>query len=296
MAIPYMAANEQDKPSMARRSKMKTAFVLSGGGAAGAYQFGAMKAVIKEFGITPDFIAANSAGALNAAGFSFTSLEETEEIWRSIKGRGDVFTFKPYFLPSLLFGKTALFSNEPLKKIVSNAVLGKMPKIPMTVNWVDIRTGLLYRQPILDGFEKSVSQIVASTSIPYVVEPEMGYMVDGGVMENTPLKSAIDWGAERIFVFLTKPRREITYKGYPKNAIDLGLRLAKVIYNEATYNDMKVCKRYNKMAGRRYIELHYFAPKENLNIFNFSPEEISRNLSLGYRETIQSGLNLASDI
>lgn len=271
---------------------MKTAFVLSGGGAAGAYQFGAMKAVIKDFGITPDFIAANSAGALNAAGLSFASLEETENLWRSIKGRRDVFTFKPLFLPSLLFGKTALFSNEPLKKIVSQTVLGKTPKIPMTVNWVDMRTELLYRQPIVDGSEKSVSQIVASTSIPYVVEPEMGYMVDGGVMENTPLKSAIDWGAERIFVFLTKPRREeTTYKGYPKNAIDLGLRLAKVIYNEATYNDMKVCKRYNKVAGRRYIDLYYYAPKESINLFDFSPSAIASSLELGYKDAKEKGIH-----
>lgn len=276
---------------------MKTAFVLSGGGAAGAYQFGAMKAVIKDFGITPDFIAANSAGALNAAGLSFTSLEETEQLWRSIRGRGDVFTFRPLFLPRLLIGKTSLFSNEPLKKILNSTILGKEPKIPFTVNYVDLRTELLHRELITTGDEKTISKIAASTSIPYVVEPEQGYMVDGGVMENTPLKSAIDWGAERIFVFLTKPRKlETEYKGYPKNAIDLGIRLAKVIYNEATYNDMKVCKRYNKIPDRRYIELHYYAPNENIDIFDFNPDSISHNISNGYTRTIASGLNYASSI
>lgn len=48
-------------------TKRKTAFVLSGGGAKGSFEVGALQYLIKERGISPDIITGTSAGAICAA-------------------------------------------------------------------------------------------------------------------------------------------------------------------------------------------------------------------------------------
>src|SRR5574340_349948 len=62
------------------------AFVLSGGGARGALQVGALKALL-EAGLQPDMLTGTSIGAVNAAfiaihGFSNETLGRLAEAWR----------------------------------------------------------------------------------------------------------------------------------------------------------------------------------------------------------------------
>ena len=58
--------------------------VLEGGGARGAYQIGAWRA-LKEAGIAISGIAGTSVGALNGALVCMDDLERAERIWKNIR-------------------------------------------------------------------------------------------------------------------------------------------------------------------------------------------------------------------
>jgi len=80
---------------------MTTAFVLSGGGAKGAFQVGVLKYLYKEQGLRPDIICGTSVGALNAAKLaeghqdSDQAFDELEAIWRGITSERDIFLPNP---------------------------------------------------------------------------------------------------------------------------------------------------------------------------------------------------------
>ena len=64
-------------------STRKTAIVLSGGGAKGAYQAGFLRAAI-ERGFSPDIVTGTSVGAINAAAFMQGDLALAEGIYNDL--------------------------------------------------------------------------------------------------------------------------------------------------------------------------------------------------------------------
>ena len=60
------------------------ALALEGGGAKGAWQIGAWRA-LREAGIRVTAVAGSSVGALNGALITMGDLEKAEEIWRNIR-------------------------------------------------------------------------------------------------------------------------------------------------------------------------------------------------------------------
>lgn len=63
--------------------KKEYALVLDGGGARGAYQIGAWKALL-EAGVKINAVAGTSVGALNGALICMGDLEKAEKVWREI--------------------------------------------------------------------------------------------------------------------------------------------------------------------------------------------------------------------
>ena len=76
-SVPQPAAQAGGAP------RPRRALVLEGGGAKGAYSFGALLA-FKEMGITFDAVGGSSVGALNAVLWSSNCLEAGQSIWESI--------------------------------------------------------------------------------------------------------------------------------------------------------------------------------------------------------------------
>lgn len=263
---------------------MKTAFVLAGGGAAGAYQMGCLKAVL-EAGIKPDFMTANSAGALNAAGLSYAGITELERVWRGIRKREDVFADRFFGLIPALLGSNSLWTSKPLKKLIASIMASRVAKIPFWVNYVDLRTGNLVHakdKPSL-FFEK---EVLASASLPVLTEPVDGYFVDGGVRENTPLKLAIDQGAERIFVFLNSPReKRVAQQSSFKGLKDIASRTLQIMSDEMHWNDIETCLEYNAEGIGRKIEIHWIAPQiRTIGTLDFNQNAISAAISQGYAD------------
>src|SRR5512139_1442077 len=98
----------------------KTALVLSGGGAKGAFQCGAEKYAREVKGYHWDIIAGVSVGALNAAMLAMEKYQQLYEVWNTISS-DQVYTGGLNLISTikLLFGARSFYGNEPLRKLLA---------------------------------------------------------------------------------------------------------------------------------------------------------------------------------
>ncbi len=186
------------------------AFVLSGAGARGPLQIGAMQALL-EAGIRPDLLVGTSAGAINSAyvaasGFSAETLAAMHGQWK----QASVKAVYPGNLMSaawrLVRGAPSLFPNTGLRKLIRQGLPDEVRvyrdlKIPLYVVTVDILSSRLFlfgedaRSPIVES-------VAASSTIPGI-HPPVEYhglmLVDGGVLANVAASVAMDKGATEIY-------------------------------------------------------------------------------------------------
>jgi NTE family protein len=188
---------------------MTRAFVLSGGASLGAIQVGMLQALY-ERGIAPDLIVGTSVGAINGAFIAsreptLETAQELGEVGRRVR-RSDVFPTSVLTGFVGFIGRTDhLVSERSLRRLVSRYVgFDRLEDatIPLHVIAADL----------LSGGEKRLSQgpaveaVMASTAIPGVfpaVEWEGHELVDGGVVNNTPISHALELGAEEVYVLPT---------------------------------------------------------------------------------------------
>jgi NTE family protein len=190
----------------ATTSVPRTAFVLSGGASLAAAQVGMLHALY-ERGIEPDFLVGTSAGALNAAFVASrpqTTATATKlgRIWRDLQ-REDVFPVSLTALVGGVYGRRDhLVPDRGLRALVRRHLeFGDLADAPIPVHAVafDLTEG----REVLLSEGPAVDAIAASASIPGVYPPvAMGEsrLVDGGVVNNTPISHAIALGANRIYV------------------------------------------------------------------------------------------------
>jgi NTE family protein len=190
--------------------RRRTAFVLSGGASLGALQVGMLEALY-ERGVTPDFLVGTSVGALNAAFVasrpqSPQTARELGRAWRDLQ-REDVF---PVSLSALVGGvcgrRDHLVPDRELRRLIRKYVefddLAEAP-IPLHLiafDLIEARELRLSEGPAVDA-------VAASASIPGIFPPvAIGErrLIDGGVVNNTPISHAIELGAERIYVLPTQ--------------------------------------------------------------------------------------------
>jgi NTE family protein len=211
-----------------RRRSPYTAFVLSGGASLGAVQAGMLRALY-ERDIAPDVLVGTSVGALNAAFVASrpqtpATAAELARVWSNIQ-REDVF---PMSVRALLRGigghRDHLVSDRALRDLVGRYIEFKdlaQPAIPVHVVAFDVVEGrevLLSAGPALDA-------VAASASIPGVFPPvAIGdrRLIDGGVVNNTPISHAVELGAERIYVLPTQSGPRALGRA-PRGAVDAAL-------------------------------------------------------------------------
>ena len=192
------------------RRRPRTGFVLSGGASLGAMQVGMLRALY-ERRVVPDLLVGTSAGALNAAFVAsrpqtVETADELATVWHELK-REEIFPFSIRAMVVGLSGRRDhLVSDHGLRQLVARHV--EFPDIgeaatPLHIAAFDLNEGcevLLSRGPTLDI-------ITAAASIPGIFPPvQIGArsLVDGGVVNNTPISHAVALGAERIFVLPTR--------------------------------------------------------------------------------------------
>jgi NTE family protein len=195
----------------ARPSRPSTAFVLSGGGSLGAVQAGMLRALF-ERDITPDLMVATSAGALNGAFLASRSqtvatARELARIWRGLQ-RDDVFPISPLMLIGGLLGRRDhLVPAQALRALVGRYLqfedLADAP-IPLHIVAFDLEQ----RCEVLLSEGSALDAVAGAAAIPGVLPPvPFGdrRLVDGGVVNNTPISHAVELGADRVYVLPTFP-------------------------------------------------------------------------------------------
>ena len=228
------------------------AIVLSGGGARGAYEIGALSVllpVLEERGERPRIVVGTSVGAFNAAHFAAhaeqpmsIALDEGVRIWSELRWR-DVMA--PLASPrgiarALRYAGRLLFVAQPridellrpsalpgtLDRLVSfdqlrlNVDDGTVGAAAVTATSAHTSRTVVFHagggQPQRDDVRSieyvatplGPSHVLASGAIPglfpavHVDAPERarGWYYDGGTRLNTPIKPAIEFGADRVVV------------------------------------------------------------------------------------------------
>lgn len=187
---------------------MTTAFVLSGGASLGAVQVGMLLA-LAEKDIYPDFIVGTSVGAVNggwvASRPDLAGIADLADVWRSLS-RGSVFPTRPLVgLLGFLGQRPNLVPASGLRRLLTRHLqfsrLEDAP-IPLHVVATDVMSG----HDVLLSSGPAVDAIAASSAIPAVLPPVQiagQTLMDGGVVNNTPISHAVGLGADVVYVLPT---------------------------------------------------------------------------------------------
>ncbi|MHA1221016.1 MAG: patatin-like phospholipase family protein, partial [Candidatus Heimdallarchaeota archaeon] len=207
-------------------NNLKTAFVFSGGGSLGAVETGALKALV-EHNIQADLIIGTSIGSLIGAMFAYNPTLECvqliEEIWEDVKVRElfplSIFTSIVKFVTSSQYA----LSSKKLRKLISE----KIPytkieetKLPLYIIGSDIMKG----EEVVFNKGLVLEALMASVGVPGIFPPQHmknQVIVDGGMLNNTAISTAVKLGAERIVIFpIGAPSKGIE----PKNISEMLIR------------------------------------------------------------------------
>jgi len=181
------------------------AYVLPGGGALAAYQVGVLDALTSA-GLQPDHLIGVSAGAMNAALFSWSNgidgVHRMERIWMGVRRR-DLLRLHPGRLALAMAGKRRSFLDNRhgirfLRRRLGERTIEHAP-IPLSIIATDLATG----RPVILQSGDVVVAIVASSAFPGVfppVEVDGHVLIDGGVVADVPLDAAAELGMASVIV------------------------------------------------------------------------------------------------
>lgn len=221
---------------------MTTAFVLSGGASLGSIQVGMLLA-LAEAGITPELIVGTSVGAVNggwvASRPDTAGIEELADVWRSLSRR-DVFPTRPLIgLLGFLGQLPNLVPATGLRRLLTRHLqfsrLEEAP-IPLHVVATDVMSG----HDVLLSSGAAADAIAASAAIPAVLPPVKingRELMDGGVVNNTPISHAVAMGADRIYVLPTGYACDLN--GAPKGVMAIALHALTLAINQRLAADIE---------------------------------------------------------
>ncbi len=197
-----------------------TAFVFSSGGARGALQVGALRALF-EFGETPDVVVGTSIGSWNGAMVARNPtpdvIEELTHVWRGLTTSRVLLGWEPRFtqvapaftgafvvaaMRRVTMGFPSLYGDAGLRQILAehlDQTRFEDMRVPFRVMASNLTTGGIS----VFGQGPVEMALLASAAIPGIFPPVRinGHtFVDGGALESASIDTAIALGARRIFV------------------------------------------------------------------------------------------------
>ena len=263
----------------------KTALVLQGGGALGAYQYGAIKYFYeKDPDFDPCIVTGVSIGSVNAAvmlGGKYGPVKSLEKLWNTIKipplpfipqewqakiskiGNPNMYYINPILMYSPLTADS-VYDITPFRNLLADIIdFDKLNNhsAALVVESVNVETGQLERFSNKDADGIDLDKVVSSMSIPPnfpAVEIENGFYWDGGLYANMPLSPAINFlesikeeNGEKV-----TEREVIVISLFRKNAIlpndisEITERIKELMFESKLNLDRKFFDKMNS-----YIEL-----------------------------------------
>lgn len=301
---------------------MKRAIALGAGGARGAYQIGAWKA-LRELGVDYDIVVGSSIGSVNGVAMVQDDYDLALDLWKNISVdkifAGDV---DLDFEPQDIIGSAGKLVSL-LIKILTNKGLDISPFLDLLNDIVDeekVRASarefgiVALRVPLIKGMEITKEKmkvgymakyiLASSSAFPVfpVCEVDGNKYIDGGYYDSLPINFARNLGAEEVIAIdvslSTTHEEELSSNDviYIKSAWSLGPFLdfdnESIMRNmDLGYNDtMKV---YGKYRGFRYTFL--LNDEESFNdvalALKKSIEKVDNEMNLQKYKRIRNILN-----
>jgi NTE family protein len=183
----------------------RVAFVLGGGGHAGAAEVGMLHALL-ERGIRPDLIVGTSVGALHgalvAADPSVASVEKLEAAWKELAGLGVLGQSWLTDAVSLLRSRTHVRSNAPMRLLAERLIPARTFE-ELAVPFQCVAASIERFSEHWFDSGPLVDAILASAAVPGILPPvEIGgeHFIDGGIVNSIPVDRAVALGAGEIYV------------------------------------------------------------------------------------------------
>lgn len=292
------------------------ALVLGGGSLKGAWQAGAIQAILEK-GFQPDMIYGISAGGLNAAfmvneaGRQMATEKKID--WHLVNKRLINFWLENINQPSDIgfirstwsLGLDTILSrfdglldtnplHEKLKQYIDLTTLRRSP-IRLKVGTVNINTGeMFYADPSEQYF---LDYLRASSSLPIIMpviqiggDHRQAYL-DGGIREVVPLRQAIMDGATEIYAVATHPKHHqkepINYRSF----FSLLERVKDISVNQFENSDIEWAENYNEsmleIGGyklAKQIKLTVIRPVDSIKIHltKFNKDDIRQIIKDGF--------------
>lgn len=280
---------------------IKIGLALGGGGARGSYQIGILRA-LEEKGILKhiEHISGTSIGAINTLMvMAKLSYERMLEVWQLINNE-EIYGHK---LERLKFDRQGLFSlQEMYEKLTKQISLSEIreSKIQGYVTAARIKKESLIDQVLLYRMEKEVfhlnemdepyKAVLASASIPLLfgsTEIDEEYYVDGGTVDNCPIKPLIDQGCNVIIAVPIDGR--FHSKKYVNEDILLINLEAKKLFSltmldildfkpqdvtyKSNYGYLMGIKMIEKLIAFKFFDGKKFSKSERFNLIDISKDE-----------------------
>ncbi len=199
---PFLDPN---RAAVKRDVRPNTAFVFDGGGSLGAVEVGMLKALTSR-GVQADLVVGSSVGAINAAFFAGEptgdGVERLEQIWLGVRRRDRISHRSPWGFLGFFGWRDHLLDPTPLRCLIERNIQYQQleeARIPCHV----VATDLLGGRDVRFSSGPVVEILLASTAIPALFPPvRIGerYLVDGGIVNNSPISIAVELGATRVIV------------------------------------------------------------------------------------------------
>jgi NTE family protein len=241
---------------------VRRTFVLSGGGALGALQVGALRALLEKK-VQPDMVVGCSAGALNASflarGVNAEQVERAADVWRAVTTQIVYPGGRLGSLWRVVSGQDSLHDNRRFYSFLQEVgctpalTFGASTVAPLYVTATNLRTGMLHvfgdnpNDRILDA-------LMASTALtpmhpPWEINGER--YVDGGTVTPLPLRVALDRGATEIWALHTE--------GVPESTAPKPVRGVTAIIGRAldTMLNLQVQHDLHLAEDARRVNLHH---------------------------------------
>lgn len=250
---------------------MKRALVLSGGGAKGAFQYGALRYIVENemHGILPteyfNIISGVSVGSLNGVMLAQNRFQELRQIWNNISG-SQVYTGNLGFLHifwRLITHRLSVLSNAPLEELIRNNTSLKRvteTNCDFMFGTVSIDTGLYYTFHASDFDDEKQFQdgVLASSSMPVLWPPVativnragLSYtqLVDGGVRNISPLGDVIEYNPDEVVIINCNSEEFSPYPDPARNMIKIAVRvLTEITLNEIFRQDIREFLHINRI-------------------------------------------------
>lgn len=224
------------------------AFVLGGGGARGALQVGALRALL-ESGYYPDLLVGTSIGAVNASflaihGVSLKTIDTLVEAWYDAAAAELLPPNYLWLILRSILNRTTIDPYHRMRDfflahgLTPELQFGDISAVRLALVATDLNNGcpLIYGR---DPHQLVLEGLLASTALPPWIRPiELNghTLMDGGLVSTLPVEPALQLGANEIIALdLIDPR------GTTAESLQIGSFMGKLIYSvEQRNSDLEV--------------------------------------------------------